>query len=62
MLVTMQNSELIRKLVQLADGDIDLVQRAIRAVAGEDQSGEADLEKVVHFIASNRRERVAAVA
>jgi hypothetical protein len=31
MLLTMQNSALIDKLIALADGDIDLVQQAIRA-------------------------------
>jgi hypothetical protein len=54
MLVTMQNSELINKLVTLADGDIDLVQRAIRAIS---EDGKADLEKVVDFIVQERRNR-----
>lgn len=60
MLVTMRNSELVNKLVVLADGNIDLVQNAIRATA--DKNGEADLKKVVDYIVKNRRERLAAVA
>jgi hypothetical protein len=57
MLVTMQNSELIQKLVLLANGDIDLVQQAIRVVAGTDKTGAADLTKVVDYIARHRREQ-----
>ncbi|MEY9525105.1 3-deoxy-D-manno-octulosonate 8-phosphate phosphatase KdsC-like HAD superfamily phosphatase [Bradyrhizobium diazoefficiens] len=60
MLVTMQNSALVSKLVALADGDIDLVQRAIRATS--DKGGAADLEKVVQFIVEARKARVKAVA
>lgn len=62
MLVTMQNSELINKLVTLADGDIDLVQQAIRATSEDGKA--ADLEKVVNFIVEQRksRARVNAVA
>jgi hypothetical protein len=62
MLVTMQNSELINKLVTLADGDIDLVQRAIRSMSDDGKS--ADLKKVVNFIVQEResRSRVKAVA
>jgi hypothetical protein len=60
MLVTMQNSELVRKLVTLADGDIDLVQRAVRT-ASKDGAG-ADLEVVVNFIVQERKARVKAVA
>jgi hypothetical protein len=48
MLVTMKNSELIDKLVVIADGNIDLVHEAIRACA-EDSDG-ADLKKVVEYI------------
>jgi hypothetical protein len=66
MLVTMQNSELINKLVMIADGDIDLVQRAIRDTAGPNG---ADLEAVVRYIVEKRQgqaavqpERVAHVA
>lgn len=55
MLVTMQNSELINKLVTLADGDIDLVQQAIRATSGDGKA--ADLEKVVNFIVEQRKSR-----
>lgn len=55
MLVTMQNSELVSKLVTLADGDIDLVQQAIRATSENGKS--ADLEKVVDFIVQERRSR-----
>jgi hypothetical protein len=60
MLVTMQNSELVRKLVALADGDIDLVQRAVRS-ASKDGDG-ADLEAVVNFIVQERKAHVQAVA
>jgi hypothetical protein len=62
MLVTMQNSELVNKLVALADGDIDLVQHAIRAMSVDGKA--ADLEKVVAFIVQERksRARVQAVA
>lgn len=53
MLVSMQNTALIDKLVVIAEGDIDLVQRAIResAVAPNEP---ADLEKVVQFIVKAR--------
>ena len=60
MLVTMQNSDLVSKLVTLADGDIDLVQLAIRTIA-DDGKG-ADLEKVVDFIVQHRKTLVKAVA
>lgn len=60
MLVTMQNSTLVSKLVALADGDIDLVQLAIRT--NSDKGGAADLEKVVQFIVEARKARVKAVA
>lgn len=59
MLVTMQNAELIGKLVALAGGDVDLVQRAIRTKAG--RRG-ADLEQVVQYIVAHRGARSAAVA
>jgi hypothetical protein len=58
MLVTMQNSELIRKLLELAGGDIDLVQKAIRIKAGP--TGGADLQQVVQYIAEHRRTSAAA--
>lgn len=60
MLVTMQNSELVRKLVTIADGDIDLVQRAIRSTSKDGDA--ADLEAVVNFIVHERKARVKAVA
>ncbi len=63
MLVTMQNSELINKLIAIANGDIDLVQKAIRAMSEDGKA--ADLEKVVNFIVQAReaaRTRVQAVA
>jgi hypothetical protein len=53
MLVTMKNSELIDQLVEIADGDLELVQQAIRESAkGED--GTADLKDVVDYIIQNR--------
>ena len=58
MLVTMQNSELVEKLVALADGDIDLVQQAIRAISAEGKA--AELEKVVDFIVRERKARMKA--
>lgn len=59
MLVTMQNSELIDKLVTIANGNIELVQQAIRAAAGP--SGEADLGQVVQYIVAHRREQTSPV-
>lgn len=56
MLVTMQNSELVNKLVTVAGGDIELVQKAIRTVASSDDG--ADLQKVVQYIITHRRQRV----
>jgi hypothetical protein len=52
MLVTMKNSELIDQLVLIANGDIDLVSRAIRACAKADE--EADLKEVVDYIVAHR--------
>lgn len=60
MLVTMKNSELIDKLVVIADGNIDLVQEAIRACEGPE--GGADLTKVVEYIVRNRATANAAAA
>ena len=60
MLVTMQNSELISKLVALAGGDLDLVQKAIRVTAGPADG--ADLQQVVQYIVAHRRETAAAPA
>lgn len=59
MLVTMQNADLIRKLMELAGGDVDLVQDAIRSAATADG---ADLQRVVEFIAAHRRAAAAAAA
>ena len=56
MLVTMKNSTLIDKLVLIANGDIELVQIAIRESA--DASGDgADLNKVVEYIIAHRQSR-----
>jgi len=59
MLVTMQNAELIGKLVELAAGDIDLVQTAIR-VKAQPGGGGADLQEVVNYIVDKRRAGAAA--
>jgi hypothetical protein len=56
MLLTMQNSDLIDKLVALADGDIDLLQQAIRTSSEGGKA--AELEKVVNFIVQQRKARV----
>ena len=56
MLVTMQNSELVNKLVIVAGGDIDLVQKAIRTVASSDDG--AELKAVVQYIITHRPQRV----
>jgi hypothetical protein len=61
MLVTMQNSELIRKLMELAGGDVDLVQTAIR-IKAQPGGGGADLQEVVNYIVGQRRAAVAAPA
>jgi hypothetical protein len=58
MLVTMQNSELVGKLVALADGDIDLVQQAVRTSSGDGKA--AELERVVDFIVRERKARAKA--
>jgi hypothetical protein len=58
MLVTMQNSELVGKLVALADGDIDLVQQAVRTISEDGKA--AELEKVVDFIVEARKARMKA--
>jgi hypothetical protein len=52
MLVTMQNSELVEKLMKLARGDIDLVRNAIRVSARGATA--ADLERVVDYIVEHR--------
>ena len=53
MLVSMKNSELIDKLVVIADGKFELVQEAITACA-EGADG-ADLKKVVEYIEARRQ-------
>jgi hypothetical protein len=58
MLVTMQNSELVGKLLALADGDIDLVQQAIRTSSADGKA--AELEQVVDFIVGQRKARMKA--
>lgn len=50
---TLPNSDLIDKLVVLADGDYDLVQEAIWA-STESPEQPADLEKIVAYIEANR--------
>ena len=58
MLVSMKNSELIDKLVTIADGNLDLVQEAIRLCAkGADG---ADLAEVVAYILKHRAQPSAA--
>lgn len=54
MLVTMKNSALIDKLVLIANGDIELVQAAIRESAEASGDG-ADLNKVVAYIVAHRQ-------
>jgi hypothetical protein len=55
-----EGPELIQKLVQLAYGDVELVNRAIRSSA--DPSGAADLGKIVDYITEWRRQEVHARA
>lgn len=59
MLVTMKNSELIDKLVVIADGNFHLVQEAILACAEGPESG-ADLKKVVEYIQAHRESAIPA--
>jgi hypothetical protein len=47
------DEDLFRKLVQLALGDVELVNRAIRHEAGKD--GNADLSQVIAYIMKHRR-------
>jgi len=54
MLVTMKNSELVDKLVLIANGDIELVQAAIRESADSAADG-ADLKNVVEYIIAHRK-------
>lgn len=53
MLVTMKSSELIDKLITIADGDFDLVQRAVAACA-KDLEG-AELAEVIQYIEDHRQ-------
>ncbi len=56
--MTEKQSEMLDKLVRLANGDALLVERAIRETSpGEDA---AKLEDIVRFIVKNRKESVAA--
>lgn len=55
MLVTMKNSELVDKLVEIAGGDISLVEEAIRACAERSSDG-AELKEVVDYIVNRRAE------
>jgi len=48
-----EDEDLIRKLVRLAYGDVELVNRAVRAVAGSE--GNADLKAVTSYILAHRR-------
>jgi len=48
-----KTDETVRKLVDLAGGDLELVSRAIRAVRQDDKP--ADLGKVVSYIVRQRR-------
>jgi hypothetical protein len=50
----MKDSKIIEQLLEIADGDIDLVQQALRASA-ENDDGAADLKKVVDYITSHRQ-------
>jgi|PersoiStandDraft_1058852.scaffolds.fasta_scaffold388269_1 hypothetical protein len=54
MLVTMKNSETIDQLVLIANGDIELVKRAIAESANSE--GAADLKLVVDYILSRREQ------
>lgn len=61
----MRKGGLIDKLVELAHGDVDLVQRAIRESSGQMRTS-ADLDKIVRYIQAHKakslrtRERTAA--
>lgn len=59
MLVTMKSSELFDRLVEIANGDVRLVETAIRECASA-PSREADLKDVVQYILDHLREPVAA--
>ncbi|MBB3931217.1 hypothetical protein GGR25_002267 [Kaistia hirudinis] len=53
------NSALIDKLVRLANGNIELVQEAIRATAKKGGK-EADLGDIIDYIVQNRDRQTAA--
>lgn len=59
MLVTMKSSELFDQLVEIADGDVRLVEDAVRNCASG-PSGEADLKDVVQYILDHLPEPLAA--
>jgi hypothetical protein len=52
-----EGPELIQKLVRLALGDVELVNRAIRSSVGPE--GAADLGKIIQYIKSHRRTEIA---
>jgi hypothetical protein len=59
MLITMKSSELFDKLLEIANGDVRLVEEAISASA-QGSDGEADLKEIVDYILAHSRELVAA--
>jgi hypothetical protein len=55
---TMKTSDVIDRLARLANGDMALVEEAIRVCAGQ-AGGEADLKLVVDYIVARRPAAVA---
>lgn len=55
---TMKTSDVIDRLAVVANGDIDLVQQAIR-VCADQPGGKADLKQVVDYIVAHREAAVA---
>ena len=53
MYVRMKNTELVDKLVVIADGNFELVQEAIRHCADANGGESADLKAVVEYIVEN---------
>ncbi len=51
-ITTTQQAEVLNRLTTIAHGDIDLVQRAIRA--SSEQNKPAPLEKVIRYILRER--------
>lgn len=49
----LKTSDVIDRLAMVANGDIDLVQQAIRVCAGH-PGGKADLKQVVDYIVAHR--------